>query len=130
MKRILLISAGVVCLVLGGIGIALPLLPTTPFVLLAAACFSASSPAMYRRLLKHRYFGEYIRNYRSGAGISEAARWKGIGFLWLMLSISAYFVQKLYVWIILAAVGIGVTIHLLTIRAKTSKPVNVPDTVN
>lgn len=105
-------------LALGGIGIILPMLPTTPFVLCAAGCFAASSPKLYRRLEGTKYFGEYIRNYRNKTGISERARWIGIGFLWLTLTISALISCKPFVIIILTIVGISVTIHLLTIRHK------------
>mgnify|MGYP000947716708 CR=1 FL=1 len=105
-------------LALGGIGIVLPMLPTTPFVLCAAGCFAASSPKLYKWLEGTKYFGEYIRNYRNKAGISERARWIGIGFLWLTLTISALISRKPVMIIILAVVGISVTIHLLTIRKK------------
>ncbi|MGI6004659.1 MAG: YbaN family protein [Christensenellales bacterium] len=118
MKRIVLLVLGFLALVLGGIGIFLPVLPTTPFVLCAAGCFAASSPALYEKLLRTRYFGEYIRNYKEKTGISARTRWTGIIFLWLMLGISAVLVQKTHVWIILGVVGVCVSIHILTIRRK------------
>lgn len=116
MRKIVLVSLGFVALALGGIGLLLPVLPTTPFVLCAAGCFGASSPGLYRRLERIKYFGEYIRNFKNKTGISPAARWIGVGFLWATLTLSAVFSQRPVVMGVLAAVGVAVTIHILTIR--------------
>lgn len=116
MRRIILMSLGFVALAVGGIGILLPVLPTTPFVLCAAGCFGASSPGLYHRLERTKYFGEYIRNYRNKTGISPAARWIGIGFLWATLALSGILSQRPAVMVVLAVVGVAVTIHILTIR--------------
>lgn len=118
MKRVLLISAGGFALALGVIGILLPVLPTTPFVICAAGCFSASSPRLYAKLANIQYFGEYIQSYCQNTGISKRARWMGIGFLWLMLGISAIFIRAVYVQLVLLCVGIAVNIHILTIKRK------------
>lgn len=115
MKQLLLIGLGFLALTLGGIGMVLPILPTTPFVLCAAACFGASSPALCQKLENTRYFGEYLRNYRDKTGISNRARRKGIGSLWATLGISAVLVRDPLVWAILAVVGVCVTIHIATI---------------
>jgi uncharacterized membrane protein YbaN (DUF454 family) len=115
-KKIVLTVLGFAALVLGGIGIFVPILPTTPFVLCAAGCFSAANPRIYRRLESSRYFGEYIKNYRLKTGISKQARIKGLLFLWITLGISAAIFRHPHVWIILGIVGIGVSIHILTIR--------------
>lgn len=116
MKRIILIYIGILSLILGSIGIIVPVLPATPFVLCAAGCFSASSPVLYKHLAKAPYFGEYIRNYREKTGISARARLTGIIFLWLTLGVSAVMFREARVWIILGIVGICVSVHILTIR--------------
>lgn len=116
MKKILLIIAGFLSLLLGGIGLMLPVLPTTPFVLIAAGCFGASSPRLYRRLQNNRYFGEYVRNYKEKSGISTQARRNGLLFLWGTLAVSALLFRSAHVWAILGIVGIAVSIHILTIR--------------
>lgn len=118
MKRILLNIIGFAALMCGAVGIALPILPTTPFVLGAAGCFGAANPIMYRRLSDSKYFGEYVRNYRERTGISRAARIRGILFLWVSLSISAIMIRKSHVLIILAVAGAVITVHILTIRRK------------
>ena len=117
-KKTLLIVAGVVSLTLGGIGVFLPLLPTTPFVLLAAGCFAGSSPAMHRWLCRSRFFGEYIENYRTNAGVSKSVKIRAILFLWAGLGLSAAAVHKPLVRIILAVVGVCVSTHLVMMKTK------------
>jgi uncharacterized membrane protein YbaN (DUF454 family) len=119
-RRILLNVFGFLAIGLGAVGVFLPLLPTTPFVLLAAGCFASANPRMYNWLVKSKYFGEYIRNYREKTGISMQTRVRGIIFLWAALVLSALIFRHIHGWIILAVVGIGVSIHLLTIRGRES----------
>ena len=69
LTRTLWFIAGTICVVLGAIGTVLPILPTTPFLLAAAACYCKSSERMYRWLLNNKWFGEYIRNYKTGKGL-------------------------------------------------------------
>lgn len=121
MKRYVLIACGSLLLAMGAVGIVIPVLPTTPFVLLAAACFSASFPKAYQFLLRSRFFGPYIEHYRNGGGISKAAKARGIITLWGLLGISAAFVKTPWVYLLLGAVGTGVTLHLLLIRTRPTK---------
>ena len=118
MKKHVLLVCGWLLVALGAVGIVLPLLPTTPFLLLAAICFSASSHRAYRFLLRNRMFGPYIEHYRTGRGVSVAAKVRAIIFLWTLLIISAVFIAKLWVILVLAAVGIGVTLHLLLLKTR------------
>ncbi|MCL2172002.1 MAG: YbaN family protein, partial [Defluviitaleaceae bacterium] len=91
-------------------------LPTTPFVLAAAGCFSVASQKLNAWLTKSRLFGPFIENYRTGRGISNARKIASIAFLWTGLIISAIITQSLLILIILAIVGIGVSTHLLLIK--------------
>ncbi|MDR3310452.1 MAG: YbaN family protein [Oscillospiraceae bacterium] len=118
MKRVLLNVLGFLALGLGAVGLALPIMPTTPFVLCAAGCFSAANPAAYRRLARSRFFGEYVTNYREKTGIGTASRVRGLVFLWSMLLLSAALARRPLVWAILGTVGVAVSIHILTIRRK------------
>ncbi len=120
MKKTLLIIAGFLSLILGGIGIVLPVLPTTPFVLLAATCFGSSSPVLYNRLRNNKYFGQYIEHYKSGTGISKAVKIQSLIFLWVMLFLSGYLIKNLTICFVLALVGLGVTIHILTLKTKVN----------
>lgn len=113
--RRVLIVAGFLFVGLGILGIFLPVLPTTPFLLLAAACFARSSQKFYNWLLNNRWFGRYIRNYREGKGIPLRVKVMTISLLWVTILISAYFVSIIYVRIFLILVAIGVTIHVARI---------------
>lgn len=74
MRRSFYLIAGFMALVIGGIGIFLPLLPTVPFMILAAFCFARSSPALEARLLEHRHFGSHIRRWRERGAISRRGK--------------------------------------------------------
>lgn len=117
-KKTLLIVSGIVSLTFGGIGVFLPLLPTTPFVLLAAACFAGSSPSMHRRLSNSPFFGEYIENYRTGGGVRRSAKIRAQVFLWTGLAISAAVTRRPMVWVILAVVGVCVSTHILMLKTR------------
>jgi len=117
-KKLLLIVLGFVFLILGVIGIVLPLLPTTPLVLLSALCFSKSSKRLEAMLLKIRIFGPFIENYRTGGGISRLRKAVSIAYLWLGLATSMIVIRTTLIYIVLSIVGIGVTIHLLLIKTR------------
>lgn len=117
LRRVILLCLGFGALGMGAVGVLLPVLPTTPFVLCAAGCFGASSPRLYSALASTRVFGEYIRNYKSKTGISTAARLAGLLFLWAMLILSALFAASPLITGILALVGFAVSLHLLALRA-------------
>ena len=87
MIRYLLIFCGAVSLLLGIIGIFLPLLPTTPFVLLAAACWAKASPRFHRWLHQHRYFGPMVQNWENNGAVPRKAKIFAIS----MMSLSCIF---------------------------------------
>ncbi len=119
--RTLLIVTGTLSVMLGILGIFLPLLPTTPFLLLAAFCYSRSSDRFYHWLITNRWFGEYIRNYREGRGIALRQKIIALSLLWLTMSYSIWFVvSQWWVQLILLGIAVSVTIHL--IRMKTFRP--------
>ncbi len=78
-------AAGVLALLLGILGLFLPLLPTTPFLLLASWCFARGSDRLHRWLLSHRVFGEYLRNFEAGRGIPLKAKILATVMLWSSL---------------------------------------------
>jgi len=117
-KNVILTALGFILLAVGAVGVAIPVMPTTPFVLLAAICFSAGNKKLAAWLERNRIFGPYIENYRAGTGIDLRLKISSIAFVWIGLTISMLIVQILWVILLLVAVGIGVTIHLLMIKTK------------
>jgi len=118
LKSGFLVAAGTVSVAVGAVGIFLPLLPTTPFLLLAAACFVRSSERRYQWLMSHRILGPYIRNYREHGAVSRHAKIVTLGLLWGTMSLTAFvFIHSLAVRGILLVIAVGVTIHIL--RMKT-----------
>jgi uncharacterized membrane protein YbaN (DUF454 family) len=115
--RIALISLGTFFLCLGIVGIFIPILPTTPFLLIAAALYARSSQKFYSWLMNNRLFGRYIKSYREGKGIPLKIKLITITLLWITIGISAIFATDiLWIRILLAAVAAGVTIHIATIK--------------
>jgi uncharacterized membrane protein YbaN (DUF454 family) len=115
--KALLLAAGTICLTLGAIGIFVPLLPATPFLLIAAACYIRSSERMYNWLLNNRWCGTYIKNYREGRGIPLKTKIIAIAFLWAAILYSAIMVvnEILLAQLILFIIAFVVSIHLIRI---------------
>ncbi|MDO5041475.1 MAG: YbaN family protein [Peptoniphilus sp.] len=119
MKKFLLKLLGLVSVVLGTIGIFLPVIPTTPFLLLAAWSFLNSSDSLYNWLMNHRVLGLYIRSYVEYKGVSKSHKIFAITTLWLTMFLSIYLINKAFVKILLIIIGILVTLHLLKLRTLT-----------
>jgi uncharacterized membrane protein YbaN (DUF454 family) len=107
------IIGGTICIGLGLLGVFLPVLPTTPFLLLAAFCFGRGSKRFHHWFVYRSWLGSYIRNYQSGQGIPFWQKLLTLGFLWLTIGSTICFTEL--VWWIKAAlviVAIGVSIHI------------------
>ena len=118
-KRRLLIVAGTLSTGLGIIGVFVPILPTTPFLLLAAACYMRSSERSYQWLINNRIFGAYVRNYIEGKGMPIRTKIFTILLLWLAIGLSITFgVQNIVIRIVLICVAIGVTVHIGLIKKR------------
>jgi uncharacterized membrane protein YbaN (DUF454 family) len=112
--RICKVIAGMFFVVVGSLGIFLPLLPATPFFVLAAICFARSSERFHNWLLNNKWFGAYIKNYREGKGILLRQKIIVLSLLILTIGYSCIFVLDHIVWrIILVLIATGVSIHIL-----------------
>ena len=117
--RYLYFISGVLLVAIGVIGIFLPILPTTIFLILASACFIKSSPKANEWLRNHKILGMYIKNYQDKSGLTIKSKIFNITFLWIMISVSAIFFTELwYIRLLLLAIAVGVTIHLLMVKTK------------
>jgi uncharacterized membrane protein YbaN (DUF454 family) len=110
--RGLLLTAGTVCLGLGVAGIIVPVLPTTPFLLLASACFLRSSERLHRWLTGHRYLGSYIRTFERGQAIPLRGKAVAISLIWLSMLFSILMLDTLSIEIVLVLIGITVTLWI------------------
>ena len=124
-RKALLIFAGTVFVALGVLGMFLPLVPTTVFLLLAAYCYSHSSERFHNWLLNNRLCGAYIKNYKDGKGISLRQKVSTILFLWVSIGFSIWILAAGF-WLNLLMIGIalGVSIHLIAL--KTYQPQSEP----
>ena len=118
-KRIVLIIVGLISLALGIVGIFLPILPTVPFILLSAACFSRGSVRMHDWLVRMPFAGKVIDDYESGRGVSRKSKATALVMLWGGMTISAV-AMKLAPWVMamLAMVAVGATIVIVRLPKR------------
>jgi uncharacterized membrane protein YbaN (DUF454 family) len=125
--QFVLIVCGSIAVTLGVIGIFVPLMPTTVFLLLAAACYARSSERFYRKLVNSRWLGGYIRNSREGRGMSRREKTVTLVMLWAGIGASmVWSIHSLWLEALLLVVAISVTVHVA--RIKVAVPVQEPAT--
>jgi uncharacterized membrane protein YbaN (DUF454 family) len=125
--RWLLIGVGSLSVVLGMVGIFVPFLPTTPFLLLAAACFVRSSPRLYRWLISHRWFGAYIKNYREYRVIPLRFKVLTLTLLWLSIGYAILAVaETVWLRLLLAGIAVAVTVHVALLRTELPSSKDTP----
>ncbi len=121
MKTILFTVIGFLLLGLGALGVLLPVLPTTPFVLLAVGCFSAV-PSVQNQIMRVSYFREFIETYQHRRGLSKKTLIVSLFWLWAMMLLSMILTKKLWVVILLTLIGAAVTTHLFRMsRARDNE---------
>ena len=111
-KKIIYIFIGSVSLVLGVIGAFFPVLPTTPFLLLAAFCYMRSSRRMYQWLIHNKMFGAYVYSYVTYRAIPKKTKIRAITILWATLILSIIYVPLFYVKALLLVIGTAATVYL------------------
>jgi uncharacterized membrane protein YbaN (DUF454 family) len=115
--QILLISSGSFFVGVGIAGIFIPVLPTTPFLLISAALYARSSTRFYSWLVNNGIFGRFIKDYREGKGIPLKLKIITIALLWITIGCSAIFAVDIWwVRVILVIIAVGVTIHIARIK--------------
>lgn len=125
MRRIVLSACGWCSVGLAVGGVFLPLLPTTPFVLLAVACFARSSPTSHRWVMQHRWFGPFLRAYQEGKGLPSSTKILVLGMVWASLGASmAWGISEPWAHLrwVLVAIGIGVSWTILRLPTLRTPP--------
>ncbi len=119
-RKALLTAVGVMLTGVAIVGIVVPLLPATPFLLLAAACFLRGSERLHRWLTAHRWLGPDIRNYQEHRAITNRARVVALLLLWSTLGYTAFgVVSNLTLRGVLLVIGLGATLHMLRLNTAT-----------
>lgn len=119
LKRLFFLSLGMTFFGIGAAGAVLPVLPTTPFILVSVFCFGKSSKKAEMWISDNKYFGSYIENYKTKKGVPLDIKLKSIVFLWIMLTASSLiFSNQNYLFILLIIVGIAVTAHIMLLKTK------------
>ncbi len=117
--RWLLLAAGTVCVALGLVGLFLPVLPTTPFMLLAAACYARASKRFYYWLLSNRTFGPMIHEWRKHRTIPYRTKMAAIGLMFATLAISiVFFVKPAWLKAALAVIGIALAAWIYRLPSR------------
>ncbi len=118
-KKLLLITAGTICVGLGIIGLVLPVVPTSPFLLLAAACYARSSKRFYNRLLANPIFGPPIRQWREDRSIPLRAKWLAIAMILVTFSVTVIFIlEDTPARLIMSLIGLLVIVFLYRIPSR------------
>ena len=118
-RRILLVIAGSLFLAVGLVGIVVPVLPTTPFLILAALCYARGSVGCYRWLVTNRVFGRYLDDYLNGRGVPWRVRAAALAFLWGVITATAVlWVGALWLRILLFVIAVGVSVHLVMLKGR------------
>jgi hypothetical protein len=112
-----LLVGGLLSLGFGILGIFVPLLPTTPFLLLSAYCFIRISDRLYRWLIGNKFLGHYIHNYIENRAIERRVKWFTVALLWVSI-LTSVITLGLALWIkaMLVAIAVGVTVHIFRLN--------------
>lgn len=114
-KKYTFIMFGCISIILGVVGIFLPLLPTTPFLLLAAYFFTRSSERLHHWLIQHKTFGKYIYNYQTYRAMDRKTKRAAVLSMWCSLFFSMIWLSDWYLRLLLIVIGIGVTLYIFSL---------------
>ncbi|MFI3285408.1 MAG: YbaN family protein [Rikenellaceae bacterium] len=117
--KVLFIVLGTLSLSLGVLGIVLPVLPTTPFLLLSATLYMHSSPKLYDWLINQRHFGPYIRNYREYKLIPKRIKVISMITLWSTMLTSIFIIglESFWLQLLLLVIALAISYHILSHRS-------------
>lgn len=111
--RALLMSGGFICIGLGFIGFLLPIIPTTPFLILATICFSYSSEIFYEKIITNKYFGKNVQDYLEGRGIPFKAKISAVVIMWMSIGINFFWMDLFWLKMVMILLAAFVTWFIL-----------------
>ena len=114
----LIFLGGTITLILGIVGIFIPILPTTPFLLVSAAAYAKSSSRFHHWLLNNKILGFYIKNYKEGLGMPLKVKIFTLTLLWVSIVISVLLISIIWIQILLISIASAVSIHIILIKPK------------
>ncbi|NPV08325.1 MAG: YbaN family protein [Anaerolineae bacterium] len=120
LRRPILIGLGSLLVALALVGVFLPLLPTTPLLLLAAACYARSSDRFYHWLVDHQRLGPYVRDFRSGRGIPLQGKVMGLICMWAAILYAVFFTASLLAGAVLLLIAMGASGYLVSLPTSRS----------
>lgn len=127
LKKTIYIVLGILCTGLAILGIFLPILPTTPLLLLSSWLFVRSSDKLNQWLLNHKVLGKYIKSYVLYKGISRKSKIIAISMIWVSISICVFIIDRWILRILLIGIAATVTIHLLSLKTLSLKEIDQLD---
>lgn len=120
LKKYLLITLGTITLALGVVGVFLPILPTTPLLLVTAFCYLRSSRALYSWLINHRLFGRYLQDYLARRTVPRKAKALALGTLWPSLLVTMFIIPLSPVRLLVGLIGLAVSVYILRLREEAA----------
>lgn len=120
-KKYLLFIIGTTALILGTIGVFIPVLPTTPFLLITSFCYLRCSKRLYNWVINHKVFGKYINDYVTHKAIKKNNKIAALTFMWLSMGITIYLIKKIYLSLFLIFISILVSIHILKLKTLSNE---------
>lgn len=124
--RFVLIGIGWFSIAAGIIGIFLPIMPTVPFLLLAAVCFSKSSVRFHTWLVEHKQFGPLVRDYLLTGAVPLKAKVAALTMIWISFPVSAFFLVEVF-WLKLALMSVAAAVTLYLLYLPTAAPAGKGD---
>ncbi len=118
LKGRILVACGFVAVGFGVVGIVVPLLPTTPLLLLAAYLFWRGSPRWHAWLLENRLLGGFVRDYVEHRAVPLRSKVVALVVLWTSISVSFFIVRTWYIGVTLAVIGLAVSVHVLRLKTR------------
>lgn len=117
--RTFFLVAGSVSLAVGVVGVVVPVLPTTPFLILTALCYARGSSRAYRWLVTNRLFGRYLNDYLCGRGVSRMVKAAALVLLWAVIAVTVVLLtERLWLRLLLPVIAAAVTVHVLMLKTR------------